>query len=90
MNSLDAQTFVHRSKINAKILENTCPKCKAYKDWFTYNRWDAQNFQVKKGQHGTTIKSYHVVEMLDKNGKVKEELHPHTARVFCRCQVKES
>ena len=59
-NSQEAKTFEQHSEINTRILEAECEaskekKCKAYKDWFTFNRWIKQGFVVNKGEHGTKI-----------------------------------
>ena len=60
-NSQEAKTFEQHSEINKGILEAECEeaskekKCKAYKDWFTFNRWVKQGFVVNKGEHGTKI-----------------------------------
>lgn len=58
MNSVDARTFDRRSVAHEAALEEIARargcSCKAYVDWFTYNRWAAQGYQVKRGgkMHG--------------------------------------
>ena len=86
----DAKAFSRFSIVNASILataavERGC-QCQPYEDWFTFNRWIAQGFGVKKGEHGTRISTY--VETVDeKTGEARS--FPHTSVVFCRCQVTE-
>jgi hypothetical protein len=80
-----AQAFEHFSAYNAAILESICPKCKAYQDWYTYNRWQAQGFQVQRGQHGTKLTTY--IECQDKDDPKKTYSRPWTSIVFCRHQV---
>jgi len=83
-----AKEFAHHSATNSTTLETISNirgcTCKPYTDWFTYNRWQAQGFQVQKGEHGTKI-GVQIVK--DENGKEVTQWTRST--VFCRCQVKE-
>ena len=78
------------SEINALIVEMAPCTCKAYEDIFTYNRWQALGFQVRKGEKATKIKTWKRIKKTDdKTGKDKSFSIPRTSNVFCRCQVDE-
>lgn len=88
----EATTFDNRSAKNAaKLIEisqlNGCA-CAPYEDWFTYNRWLAQGYQVKKGEHGTQI-FINIEKEIEIDGEKKTFLQPRTHFVFCRCQVEK-
>lgn len=53
-----ARTFESKNRRTARIAEAACPEgtCKAYKDIFTYFRWDAQGYTPIKGEHGTKLR----------------------------------
>jgi len=65
-------------------------KCQPYQDTFTYARWKAQGFQVRKGEKALA-KVVVVREWTgqDKDGKEIVKQYPSGASVFCRCQVDE-
>ena len=92
MTAAAAVTFEH-GKSTAHVLllasaaaANGC-QCKAYRDWFTYRRWQAQGYQVRKGEHGTRITTWVHYTAKDKDGNEHERTRPRTTTVFCRCQV---
>lgn len=94
MTAAQARTFNTHSQENAAILEAAAAlrgcDCRPYVDWFTYNRWQAQDQQVQRGEHGVKILTWIETEKKDKKtGEVKRELKPRRATVFCRCQVKK-
>ena len=60
--------------------------CEPYVDWFTYRRWQAQGFQVQRGQHGVKLTTW--IPVIDKETGEQTGKRPRTASVFCRCQVK--
>ncbi len=92
-----ATVFESYSVANASILARTAKekgcKCEAYADWFTYARWHAQGFQVRRGEHSTRLPVYlpaHKTVRDDQTGeerRVEAGKRPWTAHVFCRCQV---
>lgn len=87
MTSEEAKAFEYHSKINAAILKSVCPKCKAYKDWFTYGRWHALEKRVKKGEHGTKLETFVKVKEIDSEESEYSTSIPHVATVFCRHQI---
>jgi len=82
----------------AMVMRQLHCKCNPYEDVFTYGRWKAQGYQVRRGEHGIhipTISTTHPPVELDNDG---EEVQPqprarklfHNSVVFCRCQVDRS
>lgn len=82
----NAHSFDRYSVINAMTVESarTCG-CKAYESVFTYNRWRAMGYQVRKGEHGIKIGTF--APVTDKETKEIIGKRPWTSTVFCRCQV---
>ena len=62
--------------------------CEAYVDWFTYRRWQAQGYQVQRGEKGVKLTTFKPVEKVDEKSKTVTRSVPRTTTVFCRCQVK--
>lgn len=91
MTAEEATTFDRFSLLNAATLEEAAALkgcgCRAYEDWFTYNRWLAQGMQVQRGEHGTKIEVIIHSEKEDANGQVVARSFPRVSTVFCRCQV---
>jgi antirestriction protein ArdC len=94
MNATNAQTFENGRSTRSEIIlamaaqDKGC-ECEAYIDWFTYKRWQAQGFQVQKGEKGVCLLTFREGEKKDeKTGKVKQHKRPWRSYVFCRCQVK--
>lgn len=61
--------------------------CQPYEDIFTYNRWQALGYQVRKGEHGAKLAIIIANEQEDEEGRVKRVSRPWATTVFCRCQV---
>lgn len=83
-----ARTFNGVSHANAAALfaaahERGCG-CEPYVDWFTYGRWQAQGYQVQRGEHGVRLPT--IVHSEDDEGN--ERRWARSSVVFCRCQVK--
>jgi len=87
MTKSEALTFKRFSAYNAAILKKACSNCEPYKDWFTYDRWQAQSEQVAKGQHGTKLAVILEIKKEDEEGEEEIVTHPWTATVFCRHQL---
>lgn len=92
MTAQEATTFTHRSADHAEYLRMVAAErgcgCEPYRDWFTYQRWQAQGYQVQKGEHGTELTTWIPITEEDETGA--EEVvgrRPHKTHVFCRCQV---
>lgn len=87
----EATYFDHHSDTNAMILARAAQargcQCNAYTDWFTYNRWAAQGYQVKRGEHGVKITTMIDKATEDMSGVQIVIKRPWSVTVFCRCQV---
>jgi antirestriction protein ArdC len=81
-----ATSFDRYSMINAVIVkhERKC-ECEPYEDIYTYARWQAQGYQVRKGEHGTRITTF--IPVKDKATDKVIGSRPWSSVVFCRCQV---
>jgi len=93
MTAEEAQQFEGFSASNAAILAQAAEShgcsCAAYSDWYTYRRWQAQGFQVQKGEHGVKLSTFIPTYATDENGdKVQTGKRPWGYTAFCRCQVK--
>lgn len=80
------ESLIHTAILSQIAHDKGC-SCQPYIDWFTYNRWNAQGFQVQKGEHGIKLTTY-VPVTEKKDGKETTYTVPHGTTVFCRCQVK--
>ena len=92
MTAEQARTFGGYSSGNALVLARAAKsrgcQCRPYEDWFTYKRWAAQGYQVKRGEHGVKIMTFISSQVEDtETHEVKVRSRPWTAAVFCRCQV---
>jgi len=93
MTSEQAQSFSGYSSANAAVLsavaETKGCACEPYKQFFTYQRWLAQGFQVQKGEHGIRLTSWIAITKKDADGnEVVTGRRPKGYTVFCKCQVK--
>lgn len=94
MSAEQAIEFDYYSEENASFLEDTAQEngcsCRAYQDWFTYARWQALGFQVRKGEHGSKIRTFAPITKKDDEGENKiVGKRPWITTVFCRCQVEK-
>lgn len=93
MTAIEARTFKTFSVSNATTITEAlqakgCTTCQPYEDVYTFNRWKALGYHVKKGEHGMRIPVINEVEKEDQaSGKVSTRKLFHTSAVFCRCQV---
>lgn len=89
MSSHEAQSFQGYSQANALHITYNLPcDCQPYRDVFTYQRWLAQGFRVKRGEHGISIPTVRGLERQDPDtGTVKQIRLLRRSVVFCRCQV---
>ena len=89
MTSTEAQTFDRFSVMNTMIAESNPCTCEAYKDIFTYRRWQAIGYQVRKGEHGKRITTWITMRKKDKVTGIETVTgkRPNASTVFCRCQV---
>ena len=67
MTATEARSFDRFSVANAATVmaERGCG-CEPYVDVFTYKRWQAQGFQVQKGEKSIRIPTVRTVERKDK------------------------
>jgi len=92
MNATEAQSFDSHSLTHEMLLAMAAEArgcaCEAYRDWYTYDRWQAQGYQVRKNERGVCLTVYRPFEETDaETGKVKRKSRPWRSYVFCRCQV---
>ncbi len=85
-----ARRFDRYSISNAAALKDTLScGCEPYVDVFTYRRWKAQGFQVKKGE--TAIKLPLIFQRTETDAATGEQVTTRRvgrSAVFCRCQVR--
>ncbi len=89
MTAAQAQTFEHESAQSAATVaaQLDC-HCEPYADVFTFNRWKAQGFSVRKGEKAHRVTGYvPKVSRDEKTGEERKTLIPRVNCVFCRCQV---
>lgn len=89
MTAEQATTFEHESAQSAAtVAEQLECDCEPYTDVFTFNRWKAQGFSVRKGEKAHRVTGY--VPKVEKDattGEERKRLIPRVNCVFCRCQV---
>ena len=89
MTPAQAALFDRYSASNAaQVKQSLACGCEPYRDVFTYGRWQAQGYQVQRGQHAIKIPIIKRVESEDKDtGEIRERKLFGTGAVFCRHQV---
>lgn len=89
MTADDARQFDHFSVHNAVQAEMACAEgsCHAYTDIFTFRRWRAQGFIVRKGEKGTTVTTWVPVPTQNDTDETTVRRRPKRAVLFCRHQV---
>ena len=87
MTRAEATSFGRYSVANASAVETALPcGCKAYTDVFTYRRWQAQGYQVRRGEHGVHIPV--IIRVTDEEeGEEASYKLRRASSVFCRHQV---
>jgi hypothetical protein len=88
-----ARDFTYFSIHNAVQAQLACPEgsCEAYKDIFTFRRWKAQGFFVRRGEKGTRITTWiEKVETDEERNEKATGKRPKVAVVFCRHQVEKN
>ncbi|USK72654.1 ArdC-like ssDNA-binding domain-containing protein [Peribacillus asahii] len=87
----NATMFERFSETNYEILKTELEcECEPYQDIFTFNRWKAQGFFVKKGEKAYRIPTIIVSEKENKKGEMEKKSFKKTSCVFCRCQVEHA
>ena len=91
MSAEEARTFPHFSVHNAVQAQLACPEgtCQAYEDIFTFRRWQAQGYIVRKGEKGTAVTTW-ITTKGRGDGEEKPKTKPKRAALFCRHQVEET
>ena len=89
MTADEARDFGHFSVHNAVQAQMACPEgsCEAYSDIFTFRRWRAQGFVVRKGENGTTVTTWTPRTRNTDNEEQNTKRRPKRAVLFCRHQV---
>ena len=79
-------SITNATQVAAAAVARGCD-CKPYIDCFTYARWQALGYQVRKGEHGTKLGI--LIEQVKHNedGSEYSEKRPWSTTVFCRHQV---
>ncbi len=90
LSSAEARRFDHFSVHNAVAAEAVCPtlECRAYTDIFTFRRWRAQGYQVRRGEKGTAVTTWITSPAEDEKARVVRR--PRRAVLFCRHQVEQA
>jgi hypothetical protein len=92
MTAEQAQTFEHESATSAAtVAAQLACECEPYADVFTFNRWKAQGWSVRKGEKAQRVTGY--VPKVERDATTGDEithLIPRTNCVFCRCQVERT
>jgi antirestriction protein ArdC len=89
MTAEEARSFRHFSVHNAVQAQLACEEgtCEAYVDIFTFRRWRAQGYRVRKGEKGTAVTTWITTEPRTDEGDEKPARRPKRAVLFCRHQV---
>ncbi len=94
MTATDAHSFSRYSARNAAEAAATLRRsgacsgaCEPYQDMFTFQRWLAQGYAVRRGQHGAKLGMILDVERENADGELEHVRRPWATTVFCRCQV---
>lgn len=90
MTPAQARTFNGYSVANAIYVVTSLEcGCEPYVDVFTYNRWQAQGFQVQRGEKAIKIVVTQIELDYEETGEVVTKKVLGRGAVFCRHQVKE-
>lgn len=85
-----ARSFDRHDTMNATMVATLFKcGCKPYEDIFTFNRWKAQGWFVRKGEKGVRLDVFAKVKEVDAAGVEREKKYPRATTVFCRCQVEK-
>lgn len=88
MTAEEALEFPRKSLVNAVIVSHTLKcGCQPYRDVFTYRRWLAQGYQVRRGEHSIKLGIVKQVERETEDGDTEILKVFGNSHVFCRCQV---
>ncbi len=89
MSATEARTFDRYSVGNAaRVMSERGCGCEPYVDVFTYKRWQAQGFQVQKGEKSIRIPTIRTVDRKNKQTGESEKVSlRRLSFVFCRHQV---
>ncbi len=89
MSEAEAKSFQTFSVGNAARVKSALPcGCEPYEDVYTYNRWKAQGYFVRRGEHGVKIPVIVRGESKDsETGEARPISLRRTSAVFCRHQV---
>ena len=84
-----ARSFDGYSAANAMAVRACFPcGCEPYQDVFTFNRWKAQGFFVRKGEHGVKLALVKSISRENQEtGEVETRRLLGASVVFCRHQV---
>ena len=85
-----ARHFERFSVANAVTLKQALAcGCEPYRDVFTYRRWQAQGYQVQRGERAIRLPLvYGRTEVDPETGEQHTTTRRGRSAVFCRCQVR--
>lgn len=89
MSAQEARSFDRFSVHNAVQAQQACPEgtCQAYRDIFTYRRWRAHGYQVRRHEKGTPVLTWIAMTRVDENGELFIVRRAKRTVLFCRHQV---
>jgi len=71
MTAQEATQFDGYSMANAMIVSAAAAKrgcqCRPYEDWYTYKRWQAQGYQVQRGERGVRLSTFVTMTKTDED-----------------------
>src|SRR6266542_49520 len=85
----EARTFQHFSVHNAAQAQQACSErtCRAYRDIFTYRRWRAQGYRVRRGETGTAVTTWIATTRIGEDDEPVVVRRPKRTVLFCRHRV---
>lgn len=90
MTTIEATKFEQRSTTSYKIAR-ACRQecdCEPYRDMYTYRRWQAQGFQVRRGEKAIRLPLVKYIARKEEESEEAVEVKIlGQSYVFCRCQV---
>ena len=92
MTANEARVFEATSDASAhQVLAQLDCGCEPYQAVFTFNRWKAQGFGVRKGERAHKLRTFVAIppskRALAADANAQAKLRPRTLSVFCACQV---
>lgn len=89
MTATEATQFDSYSPNNAALVAASLScGCEPYEDVFTFARWKAQGYHVRRGEHGIRLAAMKTISRENpETGEMEKRKMFGKTVVFCRCQV---